>query len=108
MFLKQFACCVVMSLTLQPCGVILLSANDVTATKTTEEGRVPAHEVRCDASIQFPICSKKHNDLEKKWFQTKEQSLKRKGCSFHSKISDSQINCDINIVRTRIFKAGDA
>lgn len=29
----------------QPGGVILLSADDVTAAETTEEGRVPAHEV---------------------------------------------------------------
>lgn len=57
--------------TLQPGGVILLGANDVTATKTSEEGRVPAHEIRCDAGVQFSVCSKKYNDLEKKCFKTK-------------------------------------
>ena len=32
-------------LTLQPGGVVLLSADDMAAAQTTEEGRVPAHEV---------------------------------------------------------------
>lgn len=31
--------------TLKPGGVVLLGADDVMAAKTTEEGRVPAHEV---------------------------------------------------------------
>lgn len=33
------------ALTLQPGGVILFSADDVSAAKTAEESRVPTHEV---------------------------------------------------------------
>lgn len=41
--------------TLKPGGIVLLGADDVMAAETTEEGRVPAHEVWCDPGVQLSI-----------------------------------------------------
>ena len=42
-------------LTVQPGGVVLLRADHTAVAKATEEGGVPAHEVRGDAGVQLAI-----------------------------------------------------
>lgn len=90
-----------MSPTLQPSGVILLSANDVTASKTAEECRVPAHKVRCDASVQFAICSKKYIDSKKQstWGQ---KVFKKKGEAKFFEIPYISYECFILAVRINV------
>lgn len=48
--------------TQQPGGVVLLGPEDAAAAQAAEEGRVSAHEVWGDSSIEFSICTKR------RWF----------------------------------------
>lgn len=82
LFISLMSFCLCFALTLQPGGIVLLCAQNMSSAKAPEEGRVSTHKVGGDAGVQltiYTVCT----DVTKSFNNKNTKTIPRKGkCSY--------------------------